>query len=116
MGWCRLQGKKIDTRFNISPNFNYNQSADILNSVKTTSKTTSTGLGLYISKAKDKKYDISISNNYSYNNTKSSQNGKSDYSTNSLGFDGTIYYKKFGRLIQVIALMPVKRSTRLIKT
>lgn len=93
-GGVGFKVKKIDTRFNISPNFNYNQSADILNSIKTTSKTTSTGLGLYISKAKDKKYDLSISNNFSYNNTKSSQNGKSDYSTNSLGFNGTVYYKK----------------------
>jgi hypothetical protein len=84
--------KKLDTRLNFNPNLSYNQFADYLNNVKIISKTFSAGLDLYVSKAKDKKYDISFYNDYRFNKNKTTLT--SNYSTNSTGLNATIYYKK----------------------
>ncbi|RYY71516.1 MAG: hypothetical protein EOO13_02875 [Chitinophagaceae bacterium] len=95
--------KKWDVRTNISPNFNYNRFADIINGQTVFTNTTGAGLSLSLSKAKDKKYDISLSNNYRYNYNRGKQlnylsnkietNARS-YNTNQLTAEGTVYYKK----------------------
>ncbi len=94
-GGAGFKIKKIDTRFNISPSFNYSKYVGELNSEKSLSKTISPGIGMSISKQKEKKYDLSISNRFSYNSSTTSQNNTTiHYYTNTLSFDGTIYYKK----------------------
>jgi len=90
-----FKSKKLNTRFNIGPNMNYYRSADVLNSITNYSKTLGAGLNFYISKSKDKKYDISISNNYAYNSNKNSRsNNKTNYSMYTLSVDGTVYFTK----------------------
>ncbi len=84
--------KKIDTRLNFSPNLSYNQFADYLNNIKTVSKTLSAGMNIWLSKSKDKKYDLSLNNDFRFNNNKTTQ--KSSFSTNNFGFNATVYYKK----------------------
>lgn len=95
--------KKLDIRTNFSPNLNYNRFADIINSNTVFTNTTGAGLNMSVSKSKDKKYDISIWNNYRYNFNRSNQLNfstskietiKNSYSTNQLNVEGTVYYKK----------------------
>jgi hypothetical protein len=87
--------KKIDTRFDFSPNINLNRYASVINNVKSYSKTFSPGLRVYISKSKERKYDLSVSNAFNYNTNTTTQNStKIHYYTNTLSFYGTIYYKK----------------------
>ena len=88
--------KKIDLRVDISPNIGYNRFAEIINNVKTFSTTITPGLGLYLNKSKEKKYDISLGNRVSYN---SNSDTKIHYYINSLSLNGTIYYKKVWSLI-----------------
>jgi hypothetical protein len=90
-----FKAKKINTRFNLNANVGYNKFADFINSQKSFSNNTNAGLSLYISKEKDKKYDISMNYNPSYNLQKTSQNNnKISYFTQNVGVDATIYYKK----------------------
>jgi hypothetical protein len=95
--------KKINTYFNLNLNVNYNRYAEILTTIRGSSNTTITnysrnagaGLGFNLSKTKDKKYDIGISNNIDYNRNITTQlNTPNRYFTNTLRFDGTVYYKK----------------------
>ena len=69
----------------------YNKFADFINSQKIVAENTNAGLSLYISKEKDKKYDISTNYNPSYNFQKISKIG---YFTHQFGVDATVYYKK----------------------
>ena len=87
--------KKADIRVQISPNANYNHSTEIINGLNNTSKNLNAGVQLYLSKTKDKKYDFSISNDFSYNSNSTQQyNTKINYNTNELRLDATIYLKK----------------------
>ena len=87
--------KKIDTRFQISPNFNIRRYASVINGVKSYSKTFAPGISAYISKSKEKKYDLSVSDQVNYNSNITTQNDtKIQYYTNTLSFYGTVYYKK----------------------
>ncbi|MEO8413503.1 MAG: outer membrane beta-barrel family protein [Ginsengibacter sp.] len=97
--------KKIDTRVNFSPRFSYNKYADIINSVKSYSKTVAPGISMYISKQKDKKYDFSIGDEFNYNSNTTSQNDtKIHYNTNTLSFNATVYYKKIWSLLSDLQL------------
>ncbi|MDQ6889505.1 MAG: outer membrane beta-barrel family protein, partial [Bacteroidota bacterium] len=92
--------KKIDTRFNIGPSLQYDKYADIINSKKSFSTTVAPGFNMWLSKSKEKKYDISIQNDFSYNrNTTSQNNTKIHYISNQLSFNGTIYMKKVWSVI-----------------
>jgi hypothetical protein len=87
--------KKIDARLNLNTNFGYNKFADFINNKKSFAQNTNAGVSLYISKSKDKKYDISASYSPNYNIQKTSQNNnKISYFTHNLGLDATVYYKK----------------------
>lgn len=87
--------KKTDIRFNVNPNINYSRFADVINSRTSFARTTNAGLGLYMSKSKEKKYDVSIGNDFSFNRNATSQNNTvKKFSTNNINFNGTVYYKK----------------------
>ncbi len=87
--------KKIDARLNLNTNFGYNKFADFINNKKSFAQNTNAGVSLYISKSKDKKFDISASYSPNYNIQKTSQNNnKISYFTHNLGLDATVYYKK----------------------
>lgn len=87
--------KKIDTRFNFWPEISLRRYASVINNEKSFSKTFSPGLSVNISKSKEKKYDLSVSDDINYNSNVTTQNDtKIQYYTNRLSFNGTIYYKK----------------------
>jgi hypothetical protein len=92
--------KKIDTRLNIGPSFGYYKYADFINSIKTFSTTFNPGVSVWLQKAKEKKYDFSIDNNFAYNSNNTSHNNtKFRYYTNTVSFYGTLYAKKVWSLI-----------------
>lgn len=96
--------KKIDTRFNVNPNLSYSRMADVVNGITNYSKTMAAGMQVYMSKSKDKKYDISVSNSIDYNSTKSTQyNSTINYITNRASVEGTLYIKKVWSLSSDIA-------------
>jgi hypothetical protein len=84
--------KKLDTRVNINPNINYNKYADVINSKTSFSRVVNAGLSIGLSKAKEKKFDVSINNNFSYNSSKTSQNdNKIQYYINTVYLNATLY-------------------------
>ncbi|MBA2562363.1 MAG: outer membrane beta-barrel protein, partial [Chitinophagaceae bacterium] len=92
--------KKIDTRFGVNPILGYNKYADFINNLKSFSKNLNTGVSVYLSKTKEKKYDLSLQNEYSYNSNTTSQNKtKIHYNTNTLSLNATVYYKKVWSII-----------------
>jgi hypothetical protein len=87
--------KKIDTRINISPQFQYNRYADVINGRTSFTKIVNPGLSIGLSKSKDKKYDISVQEEFNYNSSRTSQNNtKIHYNTNTVYVNATVYYKK----------------------
>ncbi len=87
--------KKIDTRFDLSPHFNLSRYTSFINSQKSYSKTFAPGIWINLSKSKEKKYDLSVSDGINYNSNTTTQNdSKIDYYTNQLSFNGTVYYKR----------------------
>jgi hypothetical protein len=94
-----FKDKKTDLRFNIGPNLNYSRFADVINSKTSFAKTTNVGFDFRVSKWKDKKYELSIFNDVSFNSNSTSQNNiVKKFRTNNLGFEGTVYYKKIWSL------------------
>jgi Outer membrane protein beta-barrel family len=87
--------KKADIRVNFNPNVNYSRFADVINSRQSFARTLNAGMQVYLSKSKDKKYDISISNDFSFNRNITTQStAVKKFYTNNIGFNGTVYYKK----------------------
>jgi hypothetical protein len=94
-GGASFKIKKIDTRLGFSTNMSLNRYASVINSVESYSRTFSPGFSTYISKSKEKKYDITFSDRINYNTNHTSQNDtKIRYYSNTLSFYGTIYYKR----------------------
>ena len=55
---------------------------------------------MYVSKSKEKKYDVSVQNEFSYTTNATSQSDiKIHYNTNTLSFNGTLYIKKVWSVI-----------------
>ena len=97
--------KKLDLRFYMGPRLSYNKYADIINNQKSFSKTITPGTYISLYKAKDKKYDFSISDEFSYNSNTTSQNDtKIHYNTNTLYVNATVYYKKVWSIISDLQL------------
>ncbi len=106
--------KKIDTRINIGPTFRYSKTADVFNSVLNYFKTLSAGFNFNASKSKEKKYDISIGNDFSYNHSSTSQvTGSSHYYTNTVTMDGTIYLHKTWSLNSSFAFYVQQKTQQL---
>ncbi|HMZ99804.1 MAG TPA: outer membrane beta-barrel protein, partial [Ferruginibacter sp.] len=87
--------KKIDTRFNFGPNFWFNRNADVFNNAVNYSRNYNLGFNMWVSKSKEKKYDFSISNNFTYSNSKNSlSNISNNYIVNTFSAYATVYLMK----------------------
>ena len=87
--------KKTGIKIYVGPNGSFTRFADIINSNLSFSNNVSGGLTVNFSKSKDKKYDISINNDLSYNYNKNAQSSYgSHFYTNYLSLKATVYYKK----------------------
>ncbi len=106
--------KKINTRFTITPILSYIRFADVIDGKTSFSKTTNAGLNVYLQKTKDKKYDFSLGNEFSYNNNKTSQAGSgSHYNINTFSLDATVYIHKvwsIGSDYQLFARQKINQS------
>ena len=108
--------KKIDTRIYLGPQFNYNKYADIINSQKSFSKTINPGINLSIQKQKEKKYDISVNDEFGYNSNTTSQNDtKIHYNSNTLSVNATVYYKKVWSLLSDIQIYSRQKTSQFDK-
>jgi hypothetical protein len=95
-----LKLKKLDTRINFNPQLGYNKYADLINGSKSFSKNLNTGIQVWLSKSKEKKYDVSLGNEFNYNSNTTSQNStKIHFNTNTFSFNGTVYLKKVWSII-----------------
>ncbi|HUS01396.1 MAG TPA: outer membrane beta-barrel family protein, partial [Chitinophagaceae bacterium] len=84
--------KKLDMRVNINPNINYRRYVMVQNSKEYVTKDLGAGMSLGLSKSKEKKYDVSVYNNFFYNSTTTSQNKtRIHYYINTLNVNSTIY-------------------------
>lgn len=90
--------KKPDLRFNIGPEISMSKSPVLINHEKNFTKEISPGLSVGLSKSKEKKYMINFQNtiNYSYNSTftPSKAKLKTEYFSNRIGSDVTVYLSK----------------------
>jgi hypothetical protein len=87
--------KKIDLQVQGGPGFYYSRFADITNNILSYSKTVTPTFDLGTSKSKDKKYDVSLRYNISYNYTQNSQSTlKNNYIGNRFNADVTKYFYK----------------------
>jgi hypothetical protein len=109
--------KNIDTRINLSPSFSYIKYADVINSQTSFSKTVAPRISAWISKSKEKKYDISLQDEFSYNsNTTSQNNTKIHYNTNTLTLNGTVYIKKVWAVISDYQFYVRQKTVQFDKT
>jgi Outer membrane protein beta-barrel family/Carboxypeptidase regulatory-like domain len=91
--WFKI--KKIDLQVGVNPNMSFNKFVNVINNKNSFSKTLNSGLSLYLSKYKEKKYDFSINNNFSNNRNTTTQNNQiKKFNTYNLSIDATVYYKK----------------------
>ncbi len=87
--------KKINTWVNLGPNFRYSKTADVFNSIINYSKILSAGINAGLSKSKEKKYELNLWQDLTYNNSKTSQTSiSSNYLTYSLGLNAKFYFTK----------------------
>ena len=87
--------KKLDMRADFSPSFGYNKSVLSINDKMGSAKNLNTGLSVYLNKSKQKQYDISLSNRFSFNRSSTSQNDEvKSFNTNNLNLDIGVYFAK----------------------
>ena len=92
--------KKLNVNVNFQPNFNFSRFADIINNKTSFSNTLSSGMSIWLSKTKEKKYDFSLGNDLGYSrNTTSQNNLVNSYFTNTVSVYATVYYKKVWSLV-----------------
>ncbi|MEL1241499.1 outer membrane beta-barrel protein [Flavobacterium flavipallidum] len=85
--------KKIDLFADFRPNINFNKSVLSINDKMGDAKNLNTGLSVSLYKYKQKKYDISLSNRFSYNRNSTTQNSEvKSFNTNELNFNLGVYF------------------------
>jgi hypothetical protein len=91
--WFKI--KKLNMSVGFGPNVNFNKFVSIINNNNSFSNTLNSGFNIYLSKSKEKKYDISISDRFSNNRNNTAENNEvKKFNTNSINIDATVYYKK----------------------
>jgi Outer membrane protein beta-barrel family len=91
--WFKI--KKIGLDVGLNPEFNLSKSTSVINAKENISKTFNSAMSIYLGKSKEKKYDISISNELSNNRNRTTQNNQlRSFNAYTLGLNATVYYKK----------------------
>lgn len=84
--------KKIDLGVHLSPSVGYNKSALSINGKMGSGKNLNSGFSVYLSKYKDKQYDFSLSNSFSFNRSSTTQNSDiKTFNTNELNLNFGVY-------------------------
>lgn len=91
--------KKLDLNINLNPSVSYNKSVLSINNIINDSKTLISGFSMYLNKSKEKKYDISLSNNFSNNRNTTSLNDEiKSFNTNNFSLDIGVYFREKWKL------------------
>jgi hypothetical protein len=91
--------KKIDLSINLNPSINFNKSVLSINNKISNSNTLNSGFSIYLNKSKEKKYEFSLSNNFSNSRSSTSQNDEiKSFNTNNLGLDIGVYFREKWKL------------------
>ncbi|SHM89072.1 outer membrane beta-barrel protein [Flavobacterium xinjiangense] len=91
--------KKLDLNINLNPSVSYNKSVLSINNIINDSKTLISGFSMYLNKSKEKKYDISLSNNFSNNRNTTSLNDEiKSFNTNNFSLDVGVYFREKWKL------------------
>ena len=91
--------KKIDLEVGVSPSLSFSRSVISINSIANTSDNLNSNFGLRFSKSKEKKYDFTISNDFSNSRNATTQNDEvRSFNTNDLSFRGGIYFAEKWKL------------------
>jgi len=91
--WFKL--KKLKLQMGINPSLFFNKFNSVVQNVNSSSQTLNTGLSIDLSKSKDKKYDISLGNQFNYNRNSTTQNSTiRKFNTDNIRLDARVYYKK----------------------
>ena len=91
--------KKIDLEVGLNPSLNFSRSVISINNIANTSDNLNSSFGLRFSKSKEKKYDVTINNNFSNSRNETTQNNETrSFNTNDLSFNGTIYFAEKWKL------------------
>ena len=70
-------------------------------------------MSVWVSKQKEKKYDVSIGDEFNYNSNTTSQNDtKIHYNTNMLSLNATIYYKKVWSLLTDLQIYSRQKTSQ----
>ena len=94
-----LKFKKVDIDANFSPFFGYIKSALSINNIMGSSENLNTGLSVSLSKSKQNKYDINLSNRFTYNRNSTTQNSEiKSFTTNTLDLDIGVYFAEKWKL------------------
>lgn len=85
--------KKLDMRVNINPGISYRRYITVLNSKEYKSKDLGVNMSIGLSKSKEKKYDVSVYNEFYYSSSSASQNNnRFHYNMNTLNVNTTVYF------------------------
>jgi hypothetical protein len=91
--------KKLALNINLNPSVSYNKSVISINNIINDSKTLNSGFSMYLNKSKEKKYDISLSNNFSNNRNTTSLNDEiKSFNTNNFSLDIGVYFREKWKL------------------
>lgn len=92
-GGCYFKIKKIDVQVGLNPSIRFNRSVISINNIENRSDNLNSNFGLTLSKSKDKKYDVMLSNEFSNSRNATTQNNEvRSFNTNDLSFNGTVYF------------------------
>jgi len=106
--------KKLDTRLNFNPQLNYEKFTNIVNGQNNVSRTFAPGLSVWASRSKEKKYDVSLSDQFNYNNNTTTQNDtRIHYNSNSVNFNGTLYLHKVWQLSTDVEIYSQQKTSQL---
>ena len=87
--------KKLDMYVNVSPSANFNRSVNSINGQINNSNNLNSNFSVYLSKSKEKKYDINLNNTFSNSRNSTSQNNEvKSFNTNNLGLDIGVYFRE----------------------
>ena len=84
--------KKIDLEVGLNPSLNFSRSVISINNVANTSDNLNSSFEFRLSKSQEKKYDLTISNDFSNSRNETTQNNEiRSFNTNDLSFNGSVY-------------------------
>lgn len=87
--------RKLDMNLFLSLQYNHTGFREIVNGLNNKTSNDNSTLGINLSKSKEKKYEFNFSNDFGYNVNRSSVYNKTlRFTTNTIGFNGTVYYRK----------------------